>query len=89
MTRDPAALRALLVASVRQNPIAQPRDPALLDRLDDPSVDAGFDALGFDSLARMELCIWMQLEAGIELRESDLIDHPSIAALAAHLATRD
>lgn len=88
MTRDAAALRALLVAAVRQNPVALPADPTLLRRLDDPAVDAGFDALGFDSLARMELCIWMQLEAAIELRESDLIDHPSIAALAVHLATR-
>lgn len=86
MMRDAAALRALLVAAVRQNPVARPADPALLGRLDD--VDASFDALGFDSLARMELCIWMQLEAGIELSESDLIDHPGIAALAAHLATR-
>ncbi|MEO3470255.1 acyl carrier protein [Roseomonas sp. CAU 1739] len=85
MTRDAAALRALVVAAVRQNPLTLPDDPSLLDRLDDPAVDASFDAFGFDSLARMEMCIWMQLEAAIELRESDLIDHPTIAALTAHL----
>ena len=38
--------------------------------LDDPSSDCGFEALGFDSLARMELCIWLQLEAGIEIAET-------------------
>ena len=57
-------------------------------RLADPAADCAFDELGFDSLARMELCIWLQIEAGLEVTEGEVLDHPSVAALAAHLAAR-
>jgi hypothetical protein len=86
--RDPAALRALIAQGVRNNPVVTVSDPALLARLESGGVDCGFDEFGFDSLARMELCIWMQVEAGLEVTEAEVIDHPSIAALAAHLAAR-
>jgi polyketide synthase 7 len=86
--RDAAALRALLAEGVRQNPIAVVSDSALLARLADPAADCAFDELGFDSLARMELCIWLQIEAGLEVTEGEVLDHPSVAALAAHLAAR-
>jgi hypothetical protein len=36
----------------------------------------------------MELCIWIQLEAGVEVTEAELLDHPSVTALAAHIAKR-
>ena len=88
MSRDVAAMRALLAAGVRANPVVRVEDPALLARLDDPAGDCGFEALGFDSLARMELCIWLQLEAGIEIAENEIAEHPSVAALAAWLAAR-
>jgi acyl carrier protein len=86
--RDADAMRALLAEGVRQNPIAVVSDSALLARLSDPDADCAFDELGFDSLARMELCIWLQVEAGLEVTEGEVLDHPSIAALAAHLAAR-
>jgi hypothetical protein len=86
--RDVDAMRALLAEGVRQNPIAIVSDAALLARLSDPGADCCFDELGFDSLARMELCIWLQIEAGLEVTEGEVLDHPSIAALAAHLAAR-
>jgi hypothetical protein len=86
--RHAAALRALIAEGVRQNPVVFVSDPALLACLADPAADCSFDALGFDSLARLELCIWIQLEAGFEVTEAELLDHPSVAALAAHLAAR-
>jgi acyl carrier protein len=86
--RDAAALRALVADAVRQNPIVLVSDAALIARLADPAADCGFEELGFDSLARMELCIWMQIEGGFEISESEVLDHPSVAALAAHLALR-
>jgi acyl carrier protein len=86
--RDAAALRALIAEGVRQNPVVTVSDPRLLARLDNPAADCGFEEMGFDSLARMELCIWMQLEAGIELTDGEVLDHPSVAALAAHIAAR-
>lgn len=86
--RDAARLRDLVAAGVRANPVVTVTDPALLARLDDASADCGFEELGFDSLARMELCIWMQVEAGFEITESEVLDHPSVGALATHLALR-
>lgn len=86
--RDAAALRALIAEGVRRNPVVAVSDPLLLARLDDPAADCGFEEMGFDSLARMELCIWMQVEAGIEVTEGEMLDHPSVAALAAHIAAR-
>jgi hypothetical protein len=88
MTLDRTALRAIIAEGVRQNPVVAVTDRALLARLDDPGVDLGFDELGYDSLARMEFCIWMQVEHGIEIGEAALLDHPSLVALAAHLAHR-
>jgi acyl carrier protein len=86
--RDAAQLRDLVAAAVRENPVVAVSDPALLARLADPAADCSFDDLGFDSLARMELCIWMQVEAGLEVTESEVLDHPSVRSLAAHLAAR-
>lgn len=86
--RDAAALRALIAEGVRQNPVVTVTDAELLALLDDPAAECDFEALGFDSLARMELCIWLQLEAGIEVSEAALLDHPGVAALAVHLASR-
>jgi acyl carrier protein len=83
-----ATLRALVAEGVRQNPIVVVSDRSLLARLADPVADCSFEELGFDSLARMELCIWMQIEAGLEVTEGEVLDHPSVAALAAHLAAR-
>lgn len=88
MSRDPAAMRALVVRAVLANPVTLFPDDAARARLEDPAADCAFEELGFDSLARMEFCIWMQLEAGIEIAEAALLDHPSVAALAAHLAAR-
>lgn len=88
MSRDAAALRALIAEGVRQNPVVFVTDPGLLARLADPASDCGFEELGFDSLARMEFCIWMQIEHGIEIGEATLLDHPTVAALACHLARR-
>jgi len=80
--------RAWIVDAVKANPAAVVTDPALLARLDDPACDCSFDELGFDSLARMELSIWLQIEVGVEIEEGDVLDHPSVNALAAFLAGR-
>jgi acyl carrier protein len=87
-SHDAVSLRALIAEGVRQNPVVFVSDPVMLARLADPAADVAFDALGFDSLARMELCIHIQLEAGLDVTEAELLDHPSVATLAAHLAAR-
>lgn len=88
MMPDRAALRAIIAEGVLQNPVVSVSDPVLLARLADPAAECGFEELGYDSLARMEFCIWMQLEHGIEIGEAALLDNPGVGALAAHLAQR-
>ena len=88
MTSDLTAFRSLVVDAVRANPVALVDDPDLLARLANPARDCTLEELGFDSLARMELSIWLQMEAGIEIAEADILEHPSVNALAAYLAAR-
>ncbi len=45
-----------------------------------------FEDLGFDSLAFMEFCIAIQLEAGIELSVASVAEMGSPDAVAAHLS---
>lgn len=88
MTTGVASWRAIVAEGALQNPAAVIADPALVARLLDPAADCSFEELGFDSLARMEFCIWMQVEHGVEIGEAALIDHPSVLALAGFLARR-
>lgn len=69
---------------VLANPVKRVRGPALLARPDDPVGEVRRDELGFDSLALLELAIW--LEAGAEVGEATLAEHPGVLALARHLA---
>lgn len=88
MSRDVAAMRALLVEALRGNPIIDLSAPDVLARLDDPNADCAFDEVEMDSLGRLETCIWMEVNASVALREAEMLDHPGLMALATHLATR-
>lgn len=80
------AARGWIVQAVAENPVIDVIDAELADRLADPDADCSFEEMGFDSLARMELSIWLQAEHGIELDEAAILDHPSVNALARHVA---
>ena len=88
MSPEYPRMRRLVVDAVRANPAVEVVDPEVLGALDDACADCTFEALGFDSLARMELSIWLQLEAGITIGENEVMSHPSVNALASYLATR-
>lgn len=55
-------------------------------KLDDPSFDISFAALGMDSLAGMELSIWLELERGLEVSEVEIQEMRSLNGLALFLA---
>jgi acyl carrier protein len=78
--------RSWIVEATKSVTLHGRRDQELRSRLEDSASDCTFEELHFDSLARMELCIWMQTEAGVELDESEILAHPSVNALAAYLA---
>lgn len=56
------------------------------ERIAQGDLDISFDAFGMDSLSRMELSIWLELELGIELTENDIQDMGSLANFVAFLA---
>jgi acyl carrier protein len=47
--------------------------------------DILFDDLGMDSLAKMELSIWLEIEYGIELNEDELENLKSLNGLTDYL----
>jgi acyl carrier protein len=83
---DVAAWRARIVEGVLVNPVKRVLDPTLRARLADPAVEVRFDELGFDSLALLELAIWLEVESGAEVGDATFAQHPGVLALARHLA---
>jgi acyl carrier protein len=53
-----------------------------------PDMDVGFDDLGLDSLAAMEICMELEEKAGIEIDLGDLAIHPSVNLLAKHVVAQ-
>ncbi len=88
MSMDARAWRDRLADALLANPAWHAEGPETLARLRDPGDPCGFDDLGLDSVARLELCIWLETEAGVEVTEATLAEHPGLSALAAHLAAR-
>ena len=62
----------------------------VLGHADSTGIDAGqpFKALGFDSLAGMELRNWLSANSGLRLPATAVFDHPTPKALARHLESR-
>ncbi len=87
-TDDVMSMRRRVVAAILANPVAA-SEPRLADRLADPAANPTFEELRFDSLARMEFCIFMECEYGAQLNSGHLVLHPDVDAMAAYLARRD
>ena len=88
MNSDHGIQRGWIVQAAKAITLNGRRASEVRAKLDDPCCDCSFDELHFDSLARMELCIWMQVEVGVELGEDEILAHPSVNALAAYLAEK-
>jgi len=82
MTQAFQTERNWLVAAAKSITLQGRREPELTARLEDPAADCSFEELHFDSLGRMELCIWLQMEVGVEIDESVILAHPSVNRLA-------
>jgi acyl carrier protein len=50
--------------------------------------DIPFADLGMDSLTVLDLCMQVEEKTGLSLEPGDLVEHPSLDALAAFLAER-
>lgn len=76
--------RTLALEALRANPIIVV-ERELLEQLS-AGGDATFDDLGMDSLARMEMSIWLEVERGISITESEIGELGTFQALAGHLS---
>ena len=79
-------MRERVVAAIMANPVVVPDSLELMARINDAERDCTFEELEFDSLARMEFCIFLECEFGISISSGNLENHPSIAAMARYLA---
>lgn len=84
---DTNRARALAIEALQANPLAIFSDEHRA-RLWEPGFDVSFEELGLDSLGRMELSIWLELEQGIGVTEVEVQAMKSLAGLEAFLAAR-
>jgi acyl carrier protein len=83
MPVDPQS-RALALRGLKANPLIFFR--AEHDaRIADPAGDLTFEELGMDSLSRMELSIWLELECGLEVTDPQIAEFGSLNGLARFL----
>jgi len=80
--------RGIVVAGLRANPVVVLIDPGLAARLDDPGADVELEALGFDSLARLEFAVHLSAEHGIEVTAEEIERHRSLSGLTRLVASR-
>lgn len=79
------AARASIVDGLKSLPLAGLRDEALVARLDDPGSDCRFAEFGMDSLAQMELCIFVECETGVAVSVGELDRLTTIGNMARHI----
>lgn len=77
----------LAVAALQANPMVLFTETQIAG-LEDPSFDISFSELEMDSLARMELSIWLEVEHGLEVTEGELEDVRSLQGLSRLLQSR-
>lgn len=73
-------IKRIVFNALKSNPLAFIPD---IDeqKISDADFDLSFDQLGMDSLAKMELIIWLEIEYGIEINEVDLDNLKSLNGL--------
>lgn len=77
--------RKLVAKGILENPLVF-MDTKSQESLRSSPEDVSFEELAMDSLAFMELSIWLQLEIDVELTEVDLSNFGSINVLATYLS---
>ena len=84
MKRDEAKLMLLDVLLAMELISPEERGAALKPA----SNDIQFGELGIDSMAVVDLCMGVEEKTKRELRVEEIIDHPTVDQLAAHLAAQ-
>ena len=82
------AIRAVLVAGLEAGGIWQVNRVDIRDRFLAGELDLKFPELDMDSLAKMELCIAIEVGTGVSLAPEELDRHDSLGALVAEIERR-
>jgi len=85
---DGRALRAIFVDGLVAGAVHQINDVATREAFLDGSRDLRFDELEMDSLARMELCIAIEVGTGVSMAPEELGRHASLRELEVALLER-
>lgn len=85
MNDETTRLRQVVIDALRASSATAMNRPDVARRLADPAADVLFDEVGADSLARMEVCIQIELATGLSLSTEELATHPSVNRLARHV----
>lgn len=80
-----AKIRQVLVDALEIGSVALIYDPTVRAPFLAGDGDVTLDRLDMDSLARMELCIAVEVETGVSLTPEDLDAHATLGDLARHI----
>ena len=85
---DARAIRMVVIDGLEAGAVRQASRTEFRDAFLDGSVDIELAKLAMDSLAKMELCIAIEVGTGVSLAPEDLDRHETLAALVAEIARR-
>lgn len=82
------AIRAVLVEGLEAGGVGQVNRVGIRDRFLAGELDLKLAELDMDSLAKMELCIAIEVSTGVSLAPEELDRHDSLGALVAEIERR-
>jgi hypothetical protein len=85
---EAGAIRAMLIEGLEAGGIWQASRVGVRERFLGGELDLTFAELELDSLARMELCIAIEVGTGVSLAPEELDPHVSLAPLVAEIERR-
>ena len=85
---DARAIRQVLIDGLEAGGVIEARSIRFREPFLDGSIDATFEELALDSLARMEVCIAIEVALGISLAPEELQRYTSLGDLANDLRER-
>jgi acyl carrier protein len=88
MSADPLAIRQALVDGLEAGGVSVANSVRFRQPFIDGKIDATLDDLKLDSLARMELCIAIEVSLGVSLAPEELERYRSLRELVDDLAER-
>ncbi|MFI4924973.1 MAG: acyl carrier protein [Vicinamibacteria bacterium] len=85
---DARGIRQVLIDGLEAGGVSEARSIRFREPFLDGSIDATFEELALDSLARMEVCIAIEVALGISLAPEELQRYASLGELANDLRER-